>query len=252
MKRFLIAICLSLPLGAQVGMQAVVHSAAPVTAAGQSPVLVSQTSYGATNPGPHTSSAINCTGANELVVIVANYTGWAGTPHVADSSSNTWTQIFPSDLGYTNGEVALTNAFYVKGATVSAAQTVTIKGEYEAVSFSCWNFAADGSLDTKNSHVNQTSHTAPDQPGSVTPAAGNSLIIAWGAASYSSAMTFSVSSPTMTLLAQAGAAGTQEPQIGVWYVNNQNPAAAINPCIAATGGFYGNFPEITGIIVFKP
>jgi hypothetical protein len=219
-----------------------------------SPTLTNHTSYGTNNPGPHTSTAISCTGANFLFATCGTYTGWTtGTPIIQDSSSNTWTKVFATDVGLGSGtQTTLMNAWYVKGATVSGSQTITVKDQYGACAFSCWSIG-DGTLDTSSSHNNTSAHNEPDTPGSVTPASANSLIISIGTCSFSSALTFGVSSPSMTTLDNANGTGSEDAVIRVSYITNQSPAAAINPSWAASAGCYaGNWPEATATIVFKP
>jgi len=125
-----------------------------------------------TNSGGTTSSGIDTSGADLLVMVVGHYAG-ASTPAVSDSKGNTWTAL----TAYTEaGDITVT-VFYAKNATVGSGHTFTVSGAncYAGIcvgAFSGSNTTAPFDAVTGSNGNNSTSN-----PGSLTPSEANCLVI---------------------------------------------------------------------------
>ncbi len=137
--------------------------------------LINHTAKGATNGGTSvTTDAIDNTGADFLVVVVASYSV-AVEQTVTDSSTNTWVP----RTSYTNGDVRI-QIFYVASATVSAAQTFTAQsggGSYPAIAVCAFSGGHASPYDGENGANNGAGSAGPLSTGSVTPTGSNDLFI---------------------------------------------------------------------------
>lgn len=125
-----------------------------------------------------TSSGIDTTGANLLVVAVSWYAGnGVESVTVSDSNSNTWTSLTKATNVSSGGNQRL-QFFYAKNATVGASHTFTASGTafYPAVHISAWS-GADTSSPFDQESVSSVQNLATIQPGSITPSAVNELVV---------------------------------------------------------------------------
>ena len=122
------------------------------------------------------TSAIDTTGANLLVVVVSSYYG-AVAPTLSDSKGNTWTSI-----EHFVGSGAATNRlqmYYCIGGTVGTGHTVTctVSGAYGSVAFAAYSGVASTTpLDQHT--INGVGGVTSVQAGSVTPSEANEIVIA--------------------------------------------------------------------------
>lgn len=111
-----------------------------------------------------TTTAINTSGANLIVVSISSYTAYST---LTDSNGNTWTAL----NGYFNSS-AFVKLYYCYAPTVGASHTFTAAGatNYPAICVSAFSGAATSPFDVQNG-------SATGSPGSITPSASNGLVI---------------------------------------------------------------------------
>ena len=191
--------------------------------------LVSSTCGGLGATGG-TSAQINTTGATLLIAVATS----AAVPSVADSKSNGWTALTTYGTGG-----PYTKMFYVTNPTsVGTGHTVTVTGTYAGVCFAA--FSGANLAVSFDAQQNGNSGGA-NQPGSITPAENNALVI--GSAGSNTAV--APSTPGMTMLGNWAFTG------GAWYGGGaaytiQTTATAINPTWAGGG------PNGLSVASFKP
>lgn len=136
---------------------------------GGSPALIAHTAAGGT-PDDVTSSAINTTGANLLVVACAHY--FVNQPTITDSKGNTYTAL--SDYGST-GDQGI-RLFYSFGGTVGSGHTFTASGTtiYPAVAVLAFSNIASSPFDAESGAFSAPPNVAP---GSITPSQANTVIV---------------------------------------------------------------------------
>ncbi len=138
--------------------------------------LVDHTQASSGNGNDVTTSGINTSGANLLVVLASVFT--SGTPTVTDSvggNSNSWT----SRTLYTNAAGVSLQLFYCTPTHVGSGHTftVTATGAFPAIGVQAWSGAAASSpYDTENGH-SETGVANSIQPGSVTPGQDDELLV---------------------------------------------------------------------------
>jgi hypothetical protein len=137
-----------------------------------------------------TTSAINCTGANWLVMATA-LDNSSGSPMVSDSSSNTWN----TSLGSQTGGGQTIKFYYAENATVSASQTFTLSvsgsTNFISIAVACFSgVSTTGSHDQENSGSSLSGTNA--STGNITPLVANELIIS------SNAFNTAISVPTFS------------------------------------------------------
>ncbi len=169
-----------------------------------------------------TTSAIDTTGAN-LIVLVVSYYGTA--PTVSDSKGNTWT----ARTAYTRS-VATVREYYCQGGTVGSGHTFTVSGASSFSSVGALSFSgADAApYDTENGGGNSGSATT--QPGSITPSVNDCLIVS--ATGWNSDGSISINA-SFTGLLQLAPGNAQNFGTGIAYLI-QTTAAAVNPTITNT------------------
>lgn len=151
-----------------------------------------------------TTTAANMAGANFCAASVSWYN--AGTPVLSDSSSNTWTFVHnESFFGTANSDT-----YYAKNATTTSSMTFTLSTNPGAITVICFS-GVDTTAPFDTSNAGNTTGSATIQPGSVTPAAANSVVVTF---SYFESGTVSINAP-FTLTTQSvgfGSAGAYEIQ----------------------------------------
>lgn len=120
-----------------------------------------------------TSSAIDMTGADLIVVAETHITG--NTTTISDSQSNSYTCTTP----YTSPNMEV-RFCYVQGPSISASQTVTSTCTVCFPSFvvEAWKYSAASPLDQLNGTDSLTTGGQDGQFGSITPTQDNELIVA--------------------------------------------------------------------------
>jgi hypothetical protein len=129
--------------------------------------FVAGTAQPSSNNSNVTSSAIDTTLANFLVLSATTY---ASSASVSDSYSNTWTSL----TQYSNSEPDYVQLFYCASAIVGTGHTFTVSGLFPAVSVAAFS-GVDAS--PYESGTGGTGGSASAQPGSVTPSESGDLII---------------------------------------------------------------------------
>jgi hypothetical protein len=203
--------------------------------------LVTQAqAQGITNP---TTSSLNTTGADLLVVSVHEYDGGpAGT--VSDSKSNSWTAL----TSYNSSGASKVRIYYATSApTVGSGHTFqyTGSGVYATISVEAWSGAHPTTpFDVENGNIGAVVSSL--QPGSVTPSVNGSLLYTARAAGGASD-TISIDSGftiggTVDYNAGSGELGGSHAYLV------QTTAAAINPTWSSTSAATTQ----VAIAVFKP
>lgn len=123
-----------------------------------------------------TSSAIDTTGANLIIIAVHSYEVQI-QPTLTDSKSNTWTGL----TAYSNTGTVRTRIYYCYGGTVGSGHTFTITNPVEGATYSCievvaYSGAASSPFDVENG--NNTGSASTLTTGSVTPSVNGELLIA--------------------------------------------------------------------------
>lgn len=164
----------------------------------------------------HTTSALNTTGAN-LIVVVAAYDSAAT---LSDSLGNTWNGL----TAYSHGSDNYTKIWYCYAPTVGSAQTFTLSISYGYLAVAAFSGATTTPFDIENGAY--TTGGVSLQTGSITPSIDNELIISGlcfggnsSAPSVDSGMTITDSTTASQNVSYGGALAYKI----------QTTAAAINP-----------------------
>lgn len=173
---------------------------------------------GAGGAGGATTSGINTTGAN---LIVLNLTTGQSSAAVSDNMGNTYTPL--TRIVSTSPQIQL---FYCVSPTVGAGHTFTysVASSFSFISAAAFSGAiTSGTFDQQNG-FDQTSNVNSIQAGSITPGSNNEIIIA-GVGGNVGASSYSIDSG-FTIL--------QQTPYGTTYAHGfayifQSTAAAINP-----------------------
>lgn len=206
--------------------------------------LVSHVAASGSSNGSTTSS-IDTTGANLLIVAVGYYSGSTHDPTISDSNGNTWTSVSSTYYESNTGDHASIRIYYAYNPTVGSGHTFTVSatstfGSFVAAAFS--GATITNPKDVESGHVSAGSGTS-DQPGSITPTQDNDLILsAW------------VGSDPVTSLAASGLTITDTVQ-PVSFVSDgtslayvvQTTATAVNP----TWSWNNTTSKATAIAAFK-
>jgi hypothetical protein len=182
-----------------------------------------------------TTSAIDTTGADLLVLAVSYYSGgFAGggaTATVQDSKGNTWT-----GLTGRQGNVSANRIWYCRGGTVGSGHTFTVLGSTgsgagaAAIAVQAWSGSNATPFDVQNGAL--VTSTTSVQAGSVTPTNNNSLIIA-AASITDNSSAYNVNSGFTISNNVPWQSGTNE-GLSMAYLK-QDTAAAVNPTFSWTG-----------------
>ena len=202
--------------------------------------LVAKTSAGSSNGGASvTTSAINCVGA-DLIVVAVGFYNQVGT--LSDSSSNSWTSIGPVEWA-TDSKSEI---FYCFSPTTSASQTFTftkVTGNiYPSITVLAYSGSkGSGSYDQTNNNTGGSVTTI--STGSITPSVNGSLVIATVAVDVASVSSISVGTIEGN---QSYASGQCLAEATMDYI--QATAAAINPTWTLSQSGYA----ATIIVSFEP
>jgi hypothetical protein len=131
-------------------------------------VLLSSTIKGSPNGSTVTTDAIDTTGANLLVAV---YSNWATSATITDSKSgNTWTNL----TGY--GSASRIRIAYCIPSDVGTGHTFTATNNFPSLAVFAFSGTHSSPYDAESG--NSASSVTTIQPGSLTPAEDNSLVIA--------------------------------------------------------------------------
>lgn len=186
-----------------------------------------------------TTSAIDTTGADLLIVAFSYYNAGGAVATMSDSKSNTWTALTNRPGGF-----ATTRIYYCRGGTVGSGHTFTLTGNgggQAAIGMMAWSGSNATPFDVQNGGTSTGSTSV--QPGSVTPSQNNSLIVASHSALNGTSLGID-SGFTMQVNINKG--GSNYP-LSFSYLK-QNTAAAVNPTISWTTAA----DATAAIAVFKP
>jgi len=185
--------------------------------------LISNVSKSGFN-SPQTTSAIDTTGVDLLVVSISDYVGF-GNPTLTDSKSNTW--ILAKSK---SGTVSNLFIYYCHNPVVGSGHTFTATGS-GATSMNVMGFSGSASspLDQTNSATVSGGSLAT---GSITPSQSNELIIAV-AAPTDGTSTYSVNSGFTTTYNINAGTGVNEGLISSYLI--QTTATAVNPTFSWSG-----------------
>jgi hypothetical protein len=172
--------------------------------------------------GGNTSSAINTTGANLIVIHVGHYNAIA-TP--SDSKSNTWTS-----LTAVGNSPVRSNLFYCLNPTVGSGHTFTINSIFASVEVSAWSGAKTSSVFDQENGAADTDEVF--SPGSVTPSENNELVIVGGCVYAADGVTLSVDGGFTVSDSKAVVVGDSVASLMGYIV--QTTATASNPTFTAS------------------
>jgi hypothetical protein len=204
-------------------LAAAAHADAAITLVGH----VSTATTGGSGNDVATSAPINTTGANLCVASISEYTGGLGFAVPTDSASATaWTALTAHSQGASRVRV-----FYklITSATSHTFASSGALGSYPSMDVACFGgINASTPFDAESAGGGVASGTSV-QPGSVTPAANDSLVI--------SALTYSISNSAAPVSVSAGTITDQAAFLaprGVLSYQIQTSASATNPTLSWT------------------
>jgi hypothetical protein len=158
--------------GAYLIDSAVASAAYTLTASG--PALVAEVGAGAASGGDgFTTSSINTTGAN-LIVVVKTWTG-GSEPALSDSNTNSYTAAGAAQVD--SGNNRYVRQYYVQGGTVGSGHTFTLGGtaHYGSVAVLAFSGISASPLD-QNAGDSATAWTTHPS-GSITPTQANTVSV---------------------------------------------------------------------------
>lgn len=205
--------------------------------------LINSTS--ATNAGPTTTSAINCTGASLIVIAIDQYYGTA-TP--TDSQSNAYS-LAMSEVDSSGGNGAMYLSLYYKfGPSVNTNMTFTetYGTTYPGMAVACFSGGGSSVDQTNGAYTNAAVSSL--QAGSITPGINGELVISACGWSYSAEYPVSVNG--LLVIASQVAEGTGY-GVALGYFS-QPTSGAINPTWSFTGANNASYSAAAAIVSIKP
>lgn len=174
----------------------------------------------------NTTSGVDTTGADLIILSVGQSTSGSTTP--SDSKSNTWTALTKSN-GVSDGA---TRIYYCYNPTVGTGHTFSAGLSYTVVSFHAFSGSASSPFDVENGNGTASGSTMPT--GSITPSVDGELIIAALGMGNTTTGTTIDSSFTGTVVTEATGYVTYG---GGQAYFIQSTAGAINPAWSSATGF---------------
>jgi hypothetical protein len=219
---------------------------APTSSSGGAFALVNHTVAQFSGANTVTTSAISMTGAKLIVLTTSEFASGATLCTPTDSSSNTYTGIVAQlfDSGANN-----TKLWYVLNPTVTSSMTFTCTGTNNFPAIAVEGFSDTGSGPTFDTAVGANSGTtavASQQPGSITPAGNNEVLIS-GFMNPVETVPFTIDSGFTISDQENFSSGTDEGIAFAYQI--QTTATARNPSWSWTGS-----PAVSGATqaAFKP
>jgi hypothetical protein len=141
---------------------------------GGGPSIVAQAKSGGTANGV-TTSGINTTGANFIVITASWYPGSTSSGTLSDSNGNTWTALTARSSNTLNKS----QIFYCYSPIVGSGHTFTYSGTgiFPSIIVAAWNNIASSPFDQENGAAS-TIAQGTWASGSITPSQGNTVVIA--------------------------------------------------------------------------
>lgn len=190
--------------------------------------LISSVTAGSSDKSNVTSGSINTSGANLIVVHIADY-GGTGLGTLSDSKSNTWTAL----TGFSQGGGSTSQIYYCYNPTTDAAHTFTYSSGstiYPTIQVMAFSGSASSPFDAQNGNGQNFGSTLTT--GSVSPSVDNELLVA-GCAMLASATISSIDSGFNFLLYSASGANSTG---GGFAYLIQTTAGSVNPAWSKTFG----------------
>ena len=194
---------------------------------------------GAGGGGAFTSTAIDTTGADLIVISLSTNSGGGGAATLSDSKSNTW--LVAKDNSSTGNQFNSCVMYYCHAPTVGTGHTFTATGTgfYGSICVEAWQGSVASPIDQTNAN---SGNLTVVQPGSITPGQNGELVIAVvgdnsGGATINSGFSISDDVPTT---------GSVSIGTAMAYLV-QSTASAVNPTWTDTQTMYN-----TLIVSFKP
>lgn len=213
--------------------------------------LVANTILNPPNASGGTTSAIDTTGANLIVIAFGDYTPNWNPAQISDNKSNTWTAL----TAYV-GNVAVSRLFYCERPTVGTGHTFTTANQISNIAVAAFSgLAATGTLyESGSDHgaAPKVNGATSLQPGSATPGQAGDLIVTSFCSTDSGGTPITVdssfaitdSSPWLSGkcegVALAWKQGTASAENPTWHINSAGSAdlaAAIAIFKGAASGF---------------
>lgn len=179
-----------------------------------------------------TSGAINTTGADLLVAVVAGLTGT--TPTFTDSKGNTWTALTKQSTA-SDGASQL---FYCQGAIVGTGHTFATAGAstYSGCAMAAFSGSVSSPFDIENGSQNSGSPSAI-LPGSITPNFANELVVCSAETNLNTGFaTAAAIDSSFIITDRISSLSNQSFAFGLAYII-QTAASAVNPTWSWTSGF---------------
>lgn len=207
----------------------------PTKEVGGGSSLIANTSKRSTDGNGITTDAINTTGATLLVIGLSYHDGTS--PTISDSKSNTWTALTARGGVSANA----TRLYYCLGGTVGTGHTFTVAGTgiYPAIAVQA--FSVMTAFDQESGASNGAASTL--QPGSLTPAVNNSILVTAVASNQATSPTIDSGFTSTDAIPFTSA---QNYSVGLAY-KIQTTAAAENP----TWNITSSGTITTGMAVFN-
>lgn len=159
------------------------------TTGGATPTVIASVS-GALGANGGTSSDINTTGANFIVVAAAWYNGHDSDITFSDSKGNSYTQLTATSVT----DALSTRLYWYQGTNVGSGHNFTTAGTsiFASIAVIAFNNIASSPFDLQSAASSSTAST--QQPGSITPSQANTVLISGMGASSSIAVSASINS----------------------------------------------------------
>lgn len=189
-----------------------------------------------------TTSAIDTTGANFLIVFITNHNTDITTLGLSDNKGNTWHHL----NNYNTGGGPEGGYWYSYNATCGAGHTVTVSSTFAAgIVFAAFSGIQSSSdpFDVQNGATDNTTTATSLQPGSITPSVNGELLILSFGTNSGAASGANLSFAAVDSIAPAG--GNNEGSYMYYLV--QGTAGAINPTVTFGSGGY----DLVTIASFK-
>lgn len=197
---------------------------------------------GSTDTNGFTSSAIDTTGA-DLLILFMNDTSAATT--FTDSFSNSWaTAAGPTSVNGPDSTI-----FYAKNAKVGSNHTFTLTATNQSptIIVQAWSGSDITANDDQANQAN-ASFTATIQPGSVTPTLNDELVVSDACCTVN--VTLSIDS-SFTISDQLGFTGSQHWGAGAAYLI-QTASVAVNPTWSGGANYTGATIATFKSLPFQP
>jgi hypothetical protein len=192
--------------------------------------FLTNASANAAGTGTATTSAVNTSGA---ALIVVSISWFAGTPTLSDSAGNTWTAL--TTYGDTGNSADYCKLYYCVNPATSASHTFSVHSTatgYPVICVQAFSYSSGTpSLDAATGFNGTGTNTTTLQPGSLTPAGNNELLVTAATWNTHAITSTGVAGYTITNQAEQGSNGISG---GLAYLI-QSTGSAVNPTWSMSG-----------------